>query len=119
MFWKNLHTLFYTLFLGKSGELMHYTYSGGTGCTIRTYLHYDYDTDWNEIKDYTLSSYDISDLSKMNIKVWKSKHPDMMKEGKYYRKQVEGMEEEIISWKKLKAIYQEEMQLELESEKGD
>ncbi len=106
-------------FLGKSGELMHYTYSGKVGCTIRTYLHYDYDTDWNEIKDYTLSSYDISDLSEMNIKVWKSKHPDMMKEGKYYRKQVEGMEEEIISWKKLKAIYQEEMQLELESEKGD
>ena len=106
-------------FLGKSGELMHYTYSDKVGCTIRTYLHYDYDTDWNEIKDYTLSSYDISDLSEMNIKVWKSKHPDMMKEGKYYRKQVEGMEEEIISWKKLKAIYQEEMQLELESEKGD
>lgn len=106
-------------FLGKSGELMHYTYSGGAGCTIRTYLHYDYDADWNEIKDYTLSSYDISDLSKMNIKVWKSQHPDMMKEGKYYRKQVEGMEEEIISWEKLKAIYQEEMQLELESEKGD
>ena len=75
-------------FCGTSGALMYTAPSYGGVVSTDGYEHYHYDSEWNEIPDYTLRAYwiDGDDDKDPISEEWIESHPDMAVNGRYYRR---------------------------------
>ena len=74
-------------FCGITGELM-YTAPNYSGViSTEYYRHYHYDSDWNEITEYTLYAYRVDGTDTEPVSTWwEKRHPDMVENGCYYRR---------------------------------
>lgn len=97
-------------FAGSTGELMYTGGHYGGVVSTESYVHYYFNEDWDEIRDYMLVVYRIdSEMDEEYAKKWKEEHPDMAEDGIYYRKITDkGADEEakILTREELISIYE-------------